>query len=51
MGDNGSSLCAESDLANLGRLYHDERLKQKADSMKLDDCEKLQRLVTRGRGE
>ncbi|XP_048884101.1 dnaJ homolog subfamily C member 18-like isoform X1 [Brienomyrus brachyistius] len=41
----------KSDLANLGLLYHDERLKQKADSMKLDDCEKLQRLVVRARGE
>ncbi|XP_008425271.1 dnaJ homolog subfamily C member 18 [Poecilia reticulata] len=37
----------KSDLANLGQLYRDERLKQKAESMRLDNCEKLQRLVGR----
>ncbi|RXM94551.1 DnaJ-like subfamily B member 14 [Acipenser ruthenus] len=41
----------ETDLANLGRLYRDERLKQKADSMKLENCEKLNRLIGRQRGE
>ncbi|XP_039630756.1 dnaJ homolog subfamily C member 18 [Polypterus senegalus] len=40
----------KSDLANLGRLYRDERLKQKADSMKLDNCEKLHRLAGKRRG-
>ncbi|XP_037543346.1 dnaJ homolog subfamily C member 18 [Nematolebias whitei] len=37
----------KSDLANLGQLYRDERLKQKAESMRLDNCEKLHRLVGR----
>lgn len=41
----------ESDLANLGQLYRDERLKQKAESMRLDNCEKLHRLVVRQRGK
>lgn len=41
------SFFTESDLANLGQLYRDERLKQKAESMRLDNCEKLQRLVGR----
>ncbi|KPP61832.1 dnaJsubfamily C member 18-like, partial [Scleropages formosus] len=40
----------KSDLANLGQLYRDERLKQKAESMKLDSCDKLHRLVGRQRG-
>ncbi|KAG9335509.1 hypothetical protein JZ751_004534 [Albula glossodonta] len=40
-----------SDLANLGQLYRDERLKQKAESMKLENCEKLYRIVGRHRGE
>ncbi|KAK1882650.1 DnaJ like subfamily B member 14 [Dissostichus eleginoides] len=35
----------KSDLANLGQLYRDERLKQKAESMRLDNCDKLHRLV------
>ncbi|XP_013886556.1 dnaJ homolog subfamily C member 18 [Austrofundulus limnaeus] len=39
----------KSDLANLGQLYRDERLKQKAESMSLDNCEKLHRLVGRQR--
>lgn len=42
---------SESDLANLGQLYRDERLKQKAESMRLDNCEKLHRLVVRQRGK
>lgn len=42
---------SESDLANLGQLYRDERLKQKAESMRLDNCEKLNRLVGRQRGK
>ncbi|XP_068600554.1 dnaJ homolog subfamily C member 18 [Brachionichthys hirsutus] len=41
----------KSDLANLGQLYRDERLKQKAESMRLDNCEKLHRLVGRQRGK
>lgn len=41
----------KSDLANLGQLYRDERLKQKAESMRLDHCDKLQRLVGRQRGK
>ncbi|XP_029925206.1 dnaJ homolog subfamily C member 18 [Myripristis murdjan] len=41
----------KSDLANLGQLYRDERLKQKAESMRLDSCEKLHRFVGRQRGE
>lgn len=48
----GSVLCSpESDLANLGQLYRDERLKQKAESMRLDHCDKLHRLVSRQRGK
>ncbi|KAG7217301.1 hypothetical protein INR49_027845 [Caranx melampygus] len=41
----------KSDLANLGQLYRDERLKQKAETMRLDHCEKLHRLVGRQRGK
>ncbi|KAG7516822.1 hypothetical protein JOB18_041212 [Solea senegalensis] len=41
----------KSDLANLGQLYRDERLKQKAESMRLDHCDKLHRLVGRQRGK
>ncbi|XP_029030000.1 dnaJ homolog subfamily C member 18 [Betta splendens] len=41
----------KSDLTNLGQLYRDERLKQKAESMRLDHCEKLHRLVGRQRGK
>ncbi|XP_030637790.1 dnaJ homolog subfamily C member 18 [Chanos chanos] len=40
----------KSDLANLGQLYRDERLKQKAESMKLDHCDKLHRFIGRQRG-
>ncbi|KAJ8371645.1 hypothetical protein AAFF_G00303650 [Aldrovandia affinis] len=39
----------KSDLASLGQLYRDERLKQKAESLRLESCEKLQRIV-RARG-
>ncbi|KAM4619716.1 dnaJ homolog subfamily C member 18 [Polymixia lowei] len=41
----------KSDLANLGQLYRDERLKQKAESMRLDNCDKLHRFAGRQRGE
>ncbi|XP_005989380.1 dnaJ homolog subfamily C member 18 [Latimeria chalumnae] len=35
----------KSDLTNLANLYRDERLKQRANSLKLENCEKLSRLV------
>ncbi|XP_075756234.1 dnaJ homolog subfamily C member 18 isoform X1 [Pelodiscus sinensis] len=35
----------KSDLSNLARLYRDERLKQKAESLKLEHCEKLANLI------
>ncbi|XP_016283357.1 dnaJ homolog subfamily C member 18 isoform X2 [Monodelphis domestica] len=35
----------KSDLTNLARLYRDERLKQKAESLKLENCEKLSNLI------
>lgn len=41
----------KSDLANLGQLYRDERLKQKAETMKLDHCDKLHRYMGRQRGD
>ncbi|XP_023654023.1 dnaJ homolog subfamily C member 18-like [Paramormyrops kingsleyae] len=41
----------KSDLANLAQLYRDERLKQKAEMMKMDNCEKLSRIIERQRGE
>lgn len=41
----------KSDLANLGQLYRDERLKQKAETMKLDHCDKLHRFMSRQRGD
>ncbi|XP_052393449.1 dnaJ homolog subfamily C member 18-like [Carassius gibelio] len=41
----------KSDLAHLGQLYRDERLKQKAETMKLDHCEKLHRFMGRQRGD
>ncbi|XP_051960189.1 dnaJ homolog subfamily C member 18 [Xyrauchen texanus] len=41
----------KSDLTNLGQLYRDERLKQKAETMKLDHCEKLQSFMGRQRGD
>lgn len=42
---------SESDLANLAQLYRDDRLKAKAESLKLDNCDKLYRFVGRQRGE
>ncbi|KAG7484893.1 hypothetical protein MATL_G00055150 [Megalops atlanticus] len=41
----------KSDLANMGQLYRDERMKQKAESMKLENCDRLSRIVGRQRGE
>ncbi|KAJ8266141.1 hypothetical protein GJAV_G00126380 [Gymnothorax javanicus] len=41
----------KSDLTNLGQLYRDERLKQKAESMKLENCDKLYRILGRQRGD
>ncbi|KYO39207.1 dnaJ-like protein subfamily C member 18 [Alligator mississippiensis] len=35
----------KSDLSNLAKLYRDERLKQKAESLKLEHCEKLSNLI------
>uniref|UniRef100_A0A8C5SL13 DnaJ heat shock protein family (Hsp40) member C18 n=1 Tax=Laticauda laticaudata TaxID=8630 RepID=A0A8C5SL13_LATLA len=35
----------KSELSNLAKLYRDERLKQKAESIKLENCEKLSNLV------
>uniref|UniRef100_UPI00398F8D15 dnaJ homolog subfamily C member 18 n=1 Tax=Pristiophorus japonicus TaxID=55135 RepID=UPI00398F8D15 len=40
----------KTDLLNLARLYRDERLKQKAESLKTENCEKLSRLVELQRG-
>ncbi|KAG9346691.1 hypothetical protein JZ751_007003 [Albula glossodonta] len=40
----------KSDLAHLARLYRDDRLKQKVDSIKLDNCERLNRMVGRQKG-
>ncbi|KAL7991265.1 hypothetical protein Chor_015521 [Crotalus horridus] len=36
---------SESELSNLAKLYRDERLKQKAESIKLESCEKLSNLI------
>ncbi|KAL4659855.1 hypothetical protein GN956_G1042 [Arapaima gigas] len=41
----------KSDLTNLAQLYRDERMKQKAETMKLDNCDKLSRVVGRQKGE
>uniref|UniRef100_A0A8C9S7B7 DnaJ (Hsp40) homolog, subfamily C, member 18 n=2 Tax=Scleropages formosus TaxID=113540 RepID=A0A8C9S7B7_SCLFO len=41
----------KSDLTNLAQLYRDERMMQKAETMKLDNCDKLSRVVGRQRGE
>lgn len=41
---------AESDLSNLAKLYRDERLKQKAESLKLEHCEKLSSLIGMHKG-
>ncbi|XP_051871001.1 dnaJ homolog subfamily C member 18-like [Pristis pectinata] len=35
----------KTDLLNLATLYRDERLKQKAESLKTENCEKLSRLI------
>ncbi|XP_053141159.1 dnaJ homolog subfamily C member 18 [Hemicordylus capensis] len=35
----------KSELSNLAKLYRDERLKQKAESLKLENCEKLSSLI------
>ncbi|XP_020643736.3 dnaJ homolog subfamily C member 18 isoform X1 [Pogona vitticeps] len=35
----------KSELSNLAKLYRDERLKQKAESLKLENCEKLSNLI------
>lgn len=40
----------ESDLSNLAKLYRDERLKQKAESLKLEHCEKLSSLIGMHKG-
>ncbi|OBS58247.1 hypothetical protein A6R68_10632, partial [Neotoma lepida] len=41
----------ESELTNLAGLYRDERLRQKADSMKLENCDKLSKLIGLRRGK
>ncbi|XP_023370404.1 dnaJ homolog subfamily C member 18 [Otolemur garnettii] len=41
---------SESELTNLAGLYRDERLKQKAESLKLENCEKLNKLTGLRRG-
>ncbi|KAF4015144.1 hypothetical protein G4228_005890 [Cervus hanglu yarkandensis] len=40
----------KSELTNLAGLYRDERLKQKAESLKLENCEKLSKLIGLRRG-
>ncbi|XP_054856311.1 dnaJ homolog subfamily C member 18 [Eublepharis macularius] len=35
----------KSELSNLAKLYRDERLKQKAESIKLENCEKLSNII------
>ncbi|XP_078087161.1 dnaJ homolog subfamily C member 18 isoform X1 [Mustelus asterias] len=40
----------KTDLQNLATLYRDERLKQKAESLKTENCEKLSRIVELQRG-
>ncbi|KAG8441530.1 hypothetical protein GDO86_007050 [Hymenochirus boettgeri] len=35
----------KSDLANLGRLYRDERLREKAESLKMENCQKLSNII------
>lgn len=41
---------SESELTNLAGLYRDERLKEKAESLKLENCEKLSKLIGLRRG-
>lgn len=36
---------SESELTNLAGLYRDERLRQKAESLKLENCAKLSKLI------
>lgn len=40
----------KSELTNLAGLYRDERLRQKAESLKLENCEKLSKLIGLRRG-
>lgn len=40
----------KSELTNLAGLYRDERLKEKAESLKLENCEKLSKLIGLRRG-
>ncbi|KAM8974848.1 dnaJ homolog subfamily C member 18-like isoform 2-T2 [Pelodytes ibericus] len=40
----------KSDLTNLARLYRDERLREKAESLKMENCQKLSDLVGSRRG-
>ncbi|XP_053572108.1 dnaJ homolog subfamily C member 18 [Bombina bombina] len=40
----------KSDLANLARLYRDERLREKAESLKMENCQKLSNLISLRRG-
>ncbi|XP_052597848.1 dnaJ homolog subfamily C member 18 isoform X1 [Peromyscus californicus insignis] len=40
----------KSELTNLAGLYRDERLRQKAESMKLENCDKLSKLIGLRRG-
>ncbi|NXC29546.1 DJC18 protein, partial [Campylorhamphus procurvoides] len=40
----------KSDLSNLAKLYRDERLKEKAESLKLEHCEKLSSLIGMHKG-
>lgn len=43
---NHRVLClSESELTNLAGLYRDERLRQKAESLKLENCAKLSKLI------
>ncbi|MEE6519618.1 hypothetical protein FKM82_017293 [Ascaphus truei] len=40
----------KSDLANLARLYRDERLREKAETLKMENCQKLSNLLGPRRG-
>ncbi|KAM4678330.1 dnaJ homolog subfamily C member 18-like [Discoglossus pictus] len=40
----------KSDLTNLARLYRDERLREKAESLKMENCQKLSNLISLRRG-
>lgn len=40
----------KSELTNLAGLYRDERLRQKAESLKLENCDKLSKLIGLRRG-